>query len=217
MNLTKFKDVDAYETPDIDEVAVEYITAAEILEAAGIIVSPKQLFAWYLPRTETLEAAENFTRYAGYGDPAGGSLAYHLAAIYHSTRTVCQTTLEFPHMEIDVALTRDTYRTSGGLAIVGTCIPTGEPAFTASVNIPGFITPPGHFLVKDYSGSEGMLDWLLSLGFVEPTGRLATSGFIVAPEVKLLVELTEFDEVSEKGTAADAAIAKAWEAIHARR
>jgi hypothetical protein len=82
---------------------------------------------------------------------------------------------------------------NGRLAIAAVCplIIDGEdcgwePAFTATVNLVDETCPEGEVWVKDYSENEGMLDWLVCNGIVEPAATAwARSGYVGVTRHKL--------------------------------
>lgn len=64
---------------------------------------------------------------------------------------------------------------------------TGEDIATATVNVPEANVPEGYVGIKDYSENEGMLQFLVDNGIVEPPARYIPSGWVSIPVCKLLV------------------------------
>lgn len=57
---------------------------------------------------------------------------------------------------------------------------------TATVFLAGQPAAEGCVWIKDWSENSGMLATLIAAGVIEPTGRTAASGFVVAHEGRLL-------------------------------
>lgn len=77
----------------------------------------------------------------------------------------------------------------GGVALQFVHVETGEPGFTATVNIPAMAhsLEPNQVFIKNWSENEGVLDELVRLGIVEDTGLRVPTGFVEAAVCKLLV------------------------------
>jgi hypothetical protein len=86
----------------------------------------------------------------------------------------------------DVTLSIVTYNDGGRRGIKLTTV-SGEPFGTATVNLPDAELEPDEVCIKTWGGNEGMLDFLVRNGIVEPTGRTVQTGFVDAPVCKLII------------------------------
>jgi hypothetical protein len=66
----------------------------------------------------------------------------------------------------------------------------GQPIATATVCI-DYDFEPNETAIKDYSENEGMLDTLITEGFVTDTGKRVQSGFVEIPIVALTQKALE--------------------------
>lgn len=78
----------------------------------------------------------------------------------------------------------------GPIALIAENASTGEPQYTATVNLD---TAPseGCVWLKDWGGNEGLPDALVSAGLIELTGNECPTGFCSAKEARLVVEIPE--------------------------
>ncbi len=63
----------------------------------------------------------------------------------------------------------------------------GQPVATATINLPNEALQEGETIIKDYSENAGILDCLIEAGIVKPTGDYASSAWIDAAIVKVLI------------------------------
>lgn len=64
-----------------------------------------------------------------------------------------------------------------------------ELVTTATINLVDADIPEGHVAIKDYSENEGMLEWLMKNEIVSEPLTYESSGFILAPVCKILIDL----------------------------
>jgi len=64
----------------------------------------------------------------------------------------------------------------------------GQPFATASINVKELDLAGGEFVCKDYSENEGMLNFLLSNGIAEDTGRKVNTGYVNSSILKLITQ-----------------------------
>jgi len=85
----------------------------------------------------------------------------------------------------DVEVIFSEYFAGGTAIILG-----GEdgPIGVATVYLDGQPPASGCVWIKDWSENEGVFDSLTKAGVIEPTGRTAPTGFVVAHEAQLLVQ-----------------------------
>ncbi|MCI0458332.1 MAG: DUF4313 domain-containing protein [Gemmataceae bacterium] len=91
--------------------------------------------------------------------------------------------VQFSDFECEVRL--ETYQSNGRPALLLVDAKDGEEVAVATVNVPEVPLAKNEVLIKDYSENRGMLKALQSAGVVEPTGRVAESGFARLPVCKL--------------------------------
>ena len=65
------------------------------------------------------------------------------------------------------------------------------PVATATVNVPEAELAADEVCIKDYAENAGVLDLLVLMGVVEPTGRRIPTGFVDVPVARLLVAPAE--------------------------
>lgn len=82
----------------------------------------------------------------------------------------------------DVTLERCNYL-NNTLALELVETETGEPFMMCTVNIPDLSY--GEVAIKNYSENEGVLDFLIKEGIVEPPHRFASSGYVSLPVCKV--------------------------------
>ncbi len=82
----------------------------------------------------------------------------------------------------DVTLERCNYL-NNGLALELVETETGEPFMMCTVNIPNL--SDGEVAIKNYSENEGVLDFLIKEGIIEPPHRFASSGYVSLPVCKV--------------------------------
>ena len=85
----------------------------------------------------------------------------------------------------DVELTFGQYR-NGNIAI--TLGPEEDPIGVATVNLVGNTPAEGCVWIKNWSENEGVLASLTRAGVIEPTGRTAHTGYVMAHEARLLID-----------------------------
>ena len=61
----------------------------------------------------------------------------------------------------------------------------GSPIATATVNLPDEPLGKNLVFIKDYGENTGILDALISVGVVKPTGEKVRSGFVEVPVCEL--------------------------------
>ncbi len=61
------------------------------------------------------------------------------------------------------------------------------PVATATVNVPEADLGPDEVCIKDYGENAGVLDLLVLMDVVVPTGRRILTGFVDVPVARLLV------------------------------
>ncbi|MGC8489206.1 MAG: hypothetical protein ACP5QO_13465 [Clostridia bacterium] len=61
------------------------------------------------------------------------------------------------------------------------------PVATATVNLPEADLGSDEVCIKDYAENAGVLDLLVLMGVVAPTGRRIPTGFVDVPVARLLV------------------------------
>jgi hypothetical protein len=83
----------------------------------------------------------------------------------------------------DVTLERCNYRNNNGLALELVETKTGEPFMMCTVNIPNL--SDGEVAIKNYSENEGVLDFLIKEGIIEPPHRFDSSGYVSLPVCKV--------------------------------
>lgn len=101
-----------------------------------------------------------------------------------------------------VKLVGTTYRNArllfGSYAFGGAAVQIGNDdglICTASVNVAGYMPGTEHcVLIKDYSENSGLADQLQDLGFIVPTGRSVSSGFVSIDEYELTPKALAFRE-----------------------
>lgn len=64
---------------------------------------------------------------------------------------------------------------------------SGEPAFTATVNIPEAVPGEGCVFLKGWAENEGIPEALVKAGVVTLTGRKIATGMCAADEAKIIV------------------------------
>ena len=62
---------------------------------------------------------------------------------------------------------------------------SGEPMFTATVNIPGFSLKPNETFIKSWGENSGLVEELARLGWIEILGTLPT-GYVLAHHCRWL-------------------------------
>jgi hypothetical protein len=82
----------------------------------------------------------------------------------------------------DVTLERCNYL-NNALALELVETKTGEPFMMCTVNIPNL--SDGEVAIKNYSENEGVLDFLIKEGIIEPPHRFASSGYVSLPVCKV--------------------------------
>jgi hypothetical protein len=82
----------------------------------------------------------------------------------------------------DVTLERCNYL-NNTLALELVETETGEPFMMCTVNIPNL--SDGEVAIKNYSENEGVLDFLIKEGIIEPPHRFASSGYVSLPVCKV--------------------------------
>lgn len=83
----------------------------------------------------------------------------------------------------NVTLERGQYRNNNALVLELVETETGEPFMTCTVNTPEI--SGGEVAIKNYSENEGVLDFLIKEGIIEPPHRFISSGFISLPVCKV--------------------------------
>lgn len=84
----------------------------------------------------------------------------------------------------NVSLLQQAY-SNGRLALQ--LIDAEGPVSVATVNIPEYNLKADEVLIKSWGENEGMLEFLVSNGIVEDTGRVALSGYVKANVCRLLI------------------------------
>jgi hypothetical protein len=82
----------------------------------------------------------------------------------------------------DVTLERCNYL-NNALALELVETETGEPFIMCTLNIPDLSY--GEVAIKNYSENEGVLDFLIKEGIIEPPHRFASSGYVSLPVCKV--------------------------------
>jgi hypothetical protein len=82
----------------------------------------------------------------------------------------------------DVTLERCNYL-NNALALELVETETGEPFMMCTLNIPDLSY--GEVAIKNYSENEGVLDFLIKEGIIEPPHRFASSGYVSLPVCKV--------------------------------
>ena len=82
----------------------------------------------------------------------------------------------------DVTLERCNYL-NNTLALELVETETGEPFMMCTVNIPDLSY--GEVAIKNYSENEGVLDFLIKEGIIEPPHRFDSSGYVSLPVCKV--------------------------------
>jgi hypothetical protein len=82
----------------------------------------------------------------------------------------------------DVTLERCNYL-NNTLALELVETKTGEPFMMCTVNIPNL--SDGEVAIKNYSENEGVLDFLIKEGIIEPPHRFDSSGYVSLPVCKV--------------------------------
>ena len=75
---------------------------------------------------------------------------------------------------------------------------TGEPVAMATVNLPDEPMAANEIAVKNYAENEGMYDWMIAQGFIEPVHRVVRSGYVDIPICRLRVAKDECIPVETK-------------------
>ncbi len=83
----------------------------------------------------------------------------------------------------NVTLERGQYRNNNALALELVETKTGEPFMTCTVNNPDI--SDGEVAIKNYSENEGVLDFLIKEGIIEPPHRFISSGYVSLPVCKV--------------------------------
>ena len=83
----------------------------------------------------------------------------------------------------DVTLKRHRYRNNNALALELVETETGMPFMMCTVNTPEI--SDGEVAIKNYSENEGVLDFLIKEGIIEPPHTFISSGFIRLPVCKV--------------------------------
>lgn len=87
--------------------------------------------------------------------------------------------------EDEVFFDLDTYANNDTMA-VELVTTMGEPYATVSTNLPeSEDLPDGEFFLKDWSENEPIAKALIDMGAIIPTGKSASSGFVVAKSYKI--------------------------------
>lgn len=87
--------------------------------------------------------------------------------------------------EDEVFFDLDTYANNDTMA-VELVTTMGEPYATVSTNLPeSEDLPEGEFFLKDWSENEPIAKALIDMGAIIPTGKSASSGFVVAKSYKI--------------------------------
>jgi len=79
------------------------------------------------------------------------------------------------------------YRDNNRIALNLIC-DNGEDYACATVNLPMVPLEPDEVIIKDYSENEGVLDALVTAGYISMPLRYIQSGFVAMPVCKLLVK-----------------------------
>jgi len=69
----------------------------------------------------------------------------------------------------------------------------GSPVLIATTNL-GFRNPPNLITIKNWSENEGVLDFLLDIGFIDSVDHYEQAGFAVAHVCRLSAEGKKFFE-----------------------
>lgn len=78
---------------------------------------------------------------------------------------------------------------NGRLAIKLIDAQDGCPCAVATVNIPDYPLPEDEVIIKNWSENEGVLEFLIENGLVEDTGKVVSTGRVVANVVKITDKL----------------------------
>ena len=89
---------------------------------------------------------------------------------------------------MDVRMTK--YQSTDRTALLITS-KSGDPQFTATVNMPTEEIADDHVFLKGWSENEGLPEALEAAGLVKLTGRKCPAGFCEALEAKLLLPKTD--------------------------
>lgn len=89
-------------------------------------------------------------------------------------------------------LVKETYSTSGAIAVTLMCQQKGyeEEFMTISINLDK--NPLDGFWVKNYGGGEDVISALENEGFLERTGQVTSTGFVTVPSMTLTAKAREF-------------------------
>ena len=72
------------------------------------------------------------------------------------------------------------------------------PVVVATVNVPEADLGPDEVCIKDYAENAGVLDLLVLMGVVAPTGRRIPTGFVDVPVARLLVAPAESPPITTR-------------------